>query len=226
MQDSALAMLATSRPRDAYTLERLSTPSWHQGVVGLARLAPQGPASTARCSPSRAAAPAPIKGSGRSIAGAAPARRAGPASTSAVRGLLERFGGHAAAAGADARRRSLDDFRAAFEAVARERLTPADLAQRIETDGELEAPQMTHDFAHLLKEHVWGQGFPEPRFTGRFKVEAQKVVGERHTRLTLGLGGRRFGAIRFGSADALPARSTRSIAWISTNTRATPRYSS
>jgi single-stranded-DNA-specific exonuclease len=30
-------------------------------------------------------------------------------------------------------------------------------------------------------------------------------VGEKHTRATLSLGGRRFGAIRFGSADPLPS---------------------
>jgi len=40
---------------------------------------------------------------------------------------------------------------------------------------------------------------------GRFTVEAQRVVAERHLKLTLGYGGRRFSAIRFGCADALPA---------------------
>jgi single-stranded-DNA-specific exonuclease len=51
---------------------------------------------------------------------------------------------------------------------------------------------------------VWGQGFPEPRFDAHFIVESQKVVGENHLRLTLGLDGRHFGAIRFGCADPLP----------------------
>jgi len=40
---------------------------------------------------------------------------------------------------------------------------------------------------------------------GRFTVEAQRVVAERHLKLTLGCEGRRFSAIRFGSPDALPA---------------------
>ena len=120
-------------------------------------------------------------------------------------GLLERFGGHAAAAGATLAADGLDAFRATFEAVARELLTPADLLQRLETDGELGPDDMTYDFARLLKEQVWGQGFPEPRFVGAFAVESQKVVGEKHLRLTLNCGGRRHEAIRFGSADFLPA---------------------
>jgi single-stranded-DNA-specific exonuclease len=40
---------------------------------------------------------------------------------------------------------------------------------------------------------------------GEFRVEAQKVVGEKHLRLTLTAAGRRHEAIRFGSPDPLPA---------------------
>jgi len=36
-------------------------------------------------------------------------------------------------------------------------------------------------------------------------VEAQRVVAEKHLKLTLSSEGRRFSAIRFGCADALPA---------------------
>ena len=64
---------------------------------------------------------------------------------------------------------------------------------------------MTIDFAEAIRDQVWGQGFPEPRFTGRFAVESQRVVGEKHLKLTLVLGRQRFSAIRFGSADPLPA---------------------
>src|SRR6185437_14147002 len=77
--------------------------------------------------------------------------------------------------------------------------------QRIETDGALEPRDITEEFARLVKGQVWGQGFPEPRFHGRFGVEAQRVVGEKHLKLTLAMGARRFGAIRFGSAEPLPA---------------------
>jgi single-stranded-DNA-specific exonuclease len=96
------------------------------------------------------------------------------------------------------------EFRAAFEEVARELLTPADLERRIEVDGELAVADLTYDFARLLKDQVWGQGFPEPRFVGEFRVESQKVVAEKHVKLTLSAAGRRHEAIRFGSAETLP----------------------
>lgn len=201
MQASALAMLSSVEAGDAFTLA-IHRAEWHQGVVGL--LASRLKDRLNRPVFAFAADGARLKGSGRSIA-ALHLRDALDLVDKRCPGLIERFGGHAAAAGCTIAAEGLETFREAFEAVARERLTAADLAQRIETDGELEAAQMTHDFAQLLRGHVWGQGFPEPRFSGRFRVEAQKIVAERHLRLTLGLDGRRFGAIRFGSADALPA---------------------
>jgi len=145
-----------------------------------------------------------MRGSGRSIA-AFHLRDALDRVDKLHPGLIERFGGHAAAAGATLRAEGLDEFRAAFESVARESLTPSDLAQRIDTDGALEPGEMTCEFAAALQSQVWGQGFPEPRFMGRFTVEAQRVVAERHLKLTLAADGRRYGAIRFGSIDPMPA---------------------
>ena len=84
-------------------------------------------------------------------------------------------------------------------------LTAADLEERIETDGALEPAEMTTEFAQAIREQVWGQGFPEPRFAGRFAVETQRVVAEKHVKAMLVLGRQRFSAIRFGSAESLPA---------------------
>ena len=201
MQESALAMLETIEAGDAYTLS-IHRAEWHTGVVGLlaARLKDRFHRPVFAFA---AEGDGRLKGSGRSIAGLH-LRDALDLIDKRHPGLLERFGGHAAAAGATLRPEGLDDFRSAFEAVAREMLTPADLAQRIETDGGLAVGEMTADFAQLIKQQVWGQGFPEPRFSGRFTVESQRVVGEKHLKLTLTLEGRRFSAIRFGSAEALP----------------------
>ena len=44
----------------------------------------------------------------------------------------------------------------------------------------------------------WGQGFPEPQFDGEFEVLSTRVIGERHLKLELGLGGMRLNAIHFG----------------------------
>ena len=65
---------------------------------------------------------------------------------------------------------------------------------------------MDLDFARLLRQHVWGQGFPEPRFCGAFEVAAQRVVGEKHSKLALLCNGHRFSAMLFGKPEPLPAR--------------------
>jgi len=97
-------------------------------------------------------------------------------------------------------------FADAFEAVAREAIAPDDLAGRCETDGELGPGELTVALAHRLGEGVWGQGFAAPRFDGPFDVRAQRVVGEKHTRLALVRGSEAFDAILFRHADPLPAR--------------------
>jgi single-stranded-DNA-specific exonuclease len=202
MQESALDLVAGVEAQDGYTLA-IHRPEWHVGVVGL--LASRLKDRFHRPVFAFASDPAgKLKGSGRSIAGLH-LRDALDLVDKRRPGLLERFGGHAAAAGLTLGADGLEAFRATFEAVARELLTPADLQQRIETDGALAAPEMTFELAQRLKNQVWGQGFPEPRFAARFAVESQRVVGEKHLKLSLTLDGRRFSAIRFGSADLLPA---------------------
>ncbi len=202
MQDSALEMLSDIDAGDGYTLS-LHRPEWHEGVVGLlaSRLKDRFHRPVFAFA---AQSDGRLKGSGRSIAGLH-LRDALDLVDKRHPGLIERFGGHAAAAGATIAKGRLDEFSSAFEKAARATLTPSDLEQRVETDGDLEPRDMTTDFAKAIRDQVWGQGFPEPRFTGRFAVESQRVVGEKHLKLTLVLGRQRFSAIRFGSADALPS---------------------
>jgi single-stranded-DNA-specific exonuclease len=199
MQESALAMNLDSEAADGFSLV-VHRPEWHAGVVGIlaSRLKDRFHRPVfafARDGTER------LKGSGRSIA-ALHLRDALDLVDKRTPKLLERFGGHAGAAGVTLAEGNLDAFRAAFEAVARERLTPADLEQCIETDGALDAAEMTLDFADMLQEQVWGQGFPSPRFTGRFGVESQRIVGEKHLKLTLLLGEKRFDAIQFNATSA------------------------
>ena len=74
-------------------------------------------------------------------------------------GLIARFGGHAFAAGVSIREADLTRFAAAFERVARERLSAADLARVVETDGALASDELTFALAERLRDPVWGQGF-------------------------------------------------------------------
>src|SRR6266850_5775480 len=114
----------------------LYDPSWHQGVVGI--LAGRVKDRTHR--PTFAFAPAgagEIRGSGRSIAGLH-LRDALDLVAKREPDLLLRFGGHAAAAGLSLRARDFARFAENFETVARELLSPAQLARAVETDGSLE----------------------------------------------------------------------------------------
>ena len=200
MQESALALVGDVRPGGDYTLS-VHHPRWHAGVVGLlaSRLKDRFHRPVFAFATERDGR---LKGSGRSIAGLH-LRDALDLVAKRKAGLLERFGGHAGAAGVTIGADALEEFRASFEAVAREALTPADLRLTIETDGSLPAAEIGLDLADKLRRCVWGQGFPEPRFVGRFAVESQRVVGEKHVKAVLRLDGRRFSAIRFGSAEAL-----------------------
>jgi single-stranded-DNA-specific exonuclease len=201
MQESALAMLEGLDPGEGYSLT-VHRPEWHAGVVGLlaSRLKDRFHRPVFAFAPESEGR---LKGSGRSIQGLH-LRDALDLVAKRAPGVIERFGGHAAAAGATLHADRLDAFAAAFEAVARELLSPADLEQRIETDGVLAPGDATFAFAAELRRHVWGQGFPEPRFGGRFGVEVQRILGEKHTRLTLTAGGQRYAAIRFGDTGPFP----------------------
>ncbi len=202
MQESALAMLSEIDPGEGYSLT-VHRPDWHAGVVGLlaSRLKDRFHRPVFAFASDEGGG---LKGSGRSIAGLN-LRDALDLVSKRAPGLLERFGGHAAAAGATLHPEKLEAFRAAFEAVARELLSPSDLAQRVETDGELDPADLCLDFAAEIRGHVWGQGFPEPLFRGRFPVVAQRIVGQKHTRLTVDCGGRHLTAMRFGETGPFPA---------------------
>ena len=208
MQESALAVVEPEAT--GYTLS-LFDPQWHQGVIGIlaSRLRERFHRPTFAFA---AAGNGELKGSGRSI----PAlhwRDALDLVSKRHPQLILRFGGHAAAAGLTLREGTFDDFRTAFEAVAAELLTPADLEREWITDGPLPAADMTPDNAAALADAVWGQGFPEPRFHDRFEVITQRVVGERHLKLRLRRGAPQGDLLRgaqvleamlFGSADPLP----------------------
>ena len=199
MQESALASIENVEP--GYTLS-LYDPGWHQGVIGIL-------ASRLRerfHRPAFAFANAgngEIKGSGRSIT-ALHLRDALDLVSKRHPELILRFGGHAAAAGLTLHENGFSTFRAAFEAVVTELLTPADLEREWVTDGSLPKQEMTLANATSMTDAVWGQGFPEPRFYDRFEVAAQRVVGERHLKLRLRRDGELLDAMLFGHADPLP----------------------
>ena len=181
----------------------LHDPSWHQGVVGILA----GRVKDRYHRPTFAFAPGgagEIRGSGRSIAGLH-LRDALDLVAKREPGLLLRFGGHAAAAGLTLRVQDFARFAESFEAVARELLSPAQLARSVETDGSLEPAYLDLGLAQLIDRQVWGQGFPQPMFCDEFEVLGQRVVGEKHLKLKLARAGRTVDAMRFNALDPLPS---------------------
>lgn len=157
---------------------------WHQGVIGI--LASRLREYTSR--PVVALAPAgdgEIKGSARSITGL---HIRDLLDHLAVRheGLLDKFGGHAMAAGLSLRRERLDQFRSAFEEEVARHLKPEDLRDVILSDGELAPEDLDLGLAEQLRAGgPWGQGFPEPVFDGVFEIVQRRVVGEHHLKMVV-----------------------------------------
>jgi single-stranded-DNA-specific exonuclease len=203
MQEQALALLDGIAVEDGCSLA-LFDAAWHQGVVGLlaSRLKERHHRPTLVFAEGGDGL---LKGSGRSIPGLH-LRDALDLVDKRRPDLILKFGGHAAAAGLTLRRDAFPDFAAAFEAVARELLSPADLTRVIETDGELAAEEYRLDNALALQAAVWGQGFPPPSFLGDFTVQSQRLIGDRHLKLRLAGPGWAAEAMLFNHDAPLPER--------------------
>jgi len=104
--------------------------------------------------------------------------------------LIERFGGHAMAAGLSLKREALEDFRDAFDAEIERQLGSAAAVREILSDGELPPPLLTlHTADALRRAGPWGKGFAEPVFDGVFAVSHSSIVAERHLKLRVRLDG-------------------------------------
>ncbi|MGQ0385053.1 MAG: single-stranded-DNA-specific exonuclease RecJ [Gammaproteobacteria bacterium] len=162
----------------------LFDPGWHAGIVGLVATRMKDRLNR----PVAAFAPAggtELRGSARSVAGLH-IRDVLDAVATRYPGLIDRFGGHAMAAGLTLRHPALPRFAEAFAAEVGRRLTPEQLQGVLETDGELAPAELTVMTARAIEAGgPWGQGFPEPMFDGEFGVVDSRVVGERHLKLWL-----------------------------------------
>ncbi|WP_343743466.1 single-stranded-DNA-specific exonuclease RecJ [Herbaspirillum huttiense] len=201
MQDTALLLLDDFNPADRRTIA-VFDPSWHQGVIGIvaSRLKDKFYRPTITFAPGDEGF---IKGSGRSIAGFH-LRDALDLVSKHAPSVMTKFGGHAMAAGLTIHAEAFDAFSQAFEAVGRDWLTQNQLERVIETDGELEDSYYSVEFITLMDQQVWGQGFAPPVFCDHFRVLSQRILKEKHLKLQLEKGGRKYDAIWFGHTDALP----------------------
>ena len=165
----------------------LYEPSWHAGVVGLVatKLKDRLHRPVIAFAPASEDDTDNLRGSARSIAGFH-IRDALAAIDARAPGLIERFGGHAMAAGLSLKTCDYPRFAAAFDAIARELIDAERLQAVLFTDGELPPGAASLKLARQLR-HAgpWGQAFPEPLFDNLFECASWKVMGERHLRLQL-----------------------------------------
>lgn len=182
---------------------------WHQGVVGIvaSRIKERlhrPVIAFARSGESE------LKGSARSVGGLH-IRDALDAIAARYPGMLEKFGGHAMAAGLAIRPDRLQAFMNAFDEEARRWLSAEDLEQTLISDGELHEEVSLALVREILSAGPWGQGFPEPVFDDEFEILAQRIVGGRHLKMQLRPvhSNQAFDAIAFNHDRLQEARRTR-----------------
>jgi single-stranded-DNA-specific exonuclease len=143
------------------------------------------------------------KGSGRSIEGLNLVE-----ALNYCAGSLDKYGGHAMAAGMSVREENFDGFAKAFRNVARELLSDEALQPCLRLDHELAFTEVGVEF---LRWHEmlqpFGNGNPQPLFLAREvePVAPPRVMNEKHLLFRLRQGGRHRRAVYFnGAANQLP----------------------
>ena len=157
---------------------------WHQGIVGIL-------AGRIKEMINRpviifaAAGEGLLKGSGRSIPGIH-LKDVLESLAAKHPHLVERFGGHAMAAGLTIREGAYAGFREVFDEEVGRMTAGRIPGAEIVTDGELAPGDISLELAReIANAGPWGQGFPEPLFDDEFTVVDARTVGDRHLKLKL-----------------------------------------
>ena len=205
------AILATLEGSQLQAGLCLYNSQWHQGVIGLlaSRIKERFHRPViAFADASEDAGNSELKGSARSIQGL---HIRDVLDTIATRhpGLIQKFGGHAMAAGLSISKDNFETFRRAFEQQVASLLSEDELEEVVETDGSIDPDYMSLETAEIIgSAGPWGQHFPEPVFDNQFELLEWKIVGERHLKMQLRhhQGGNTINAIAFNTvADDLPS---------------------
>lgn len=126
-----------------------------------------------------------IKGSARSIPGLHIRDILDEVNT-AWPGVIDKFGGHAMAAGLSLSLEALPAFEAALHKITQKHLSDLDGDRVILSDGELSADELELELAHTLRQAgPFGQGFEAPLFDGTMDLVDQRMVGENKNHLKL-----------------------------------------
>lgn len=157
---------------------------WHQGVIGIlaSRIKDKFHRPVIAFANSDQGE---VKGSARSVSGVH-IRDVLDAVASQRPDILQKFGGHAMAAGLSLQLEHLDEFKELFDLEVRRHLSEEDLTQVLWSDGELEPDDFNLATAGILRDGgPWGQRFPEPAFNGVFNLVQQRIVGQNHLKMVV-----------------------------------------
>lgn len=186
MQQDAEAMLAKFDMADGTfpCILAVHEPDWHQGVTGILA----GRLKERFHRPVIAFADAGdgmLKGSARSIPGLHIRDLLERVHTLAPE-TIERFGGHAMAAGLSVPMAHFATFKQVLEDVAGQWIDATMLERVIWSDGELTAADFDLSLVRSLNAiGPWGQKFEEPLFDGVFRIVQQRWLKEVHLKLVL-----------------------------------------
>jgi len=155
---------------------------WHPGVVGLvaSKVRERVHRPVAAFAPSEGGG---VRGSVRSVPGVH-IRDALVMVDTQHPGLIQSFGGHAAAAGLTLQEKDVKRFSEAFAAAVSHLASAEQLSGLLMTDGSLPPERANLDTANVLEASgPFGSGFVEPLFANRVTVADVQILGQTHLKL-------------------------------------------
>lgn len=117
--------------------------------------------------------------------------------------IIVKFGGHAMAAGLTIEKEKLDLFSDLFEEAVKYYCNGKELKNQKDIDIDLETKYINIETADLIKDEIWGQGFPAPLFSGKFNLVDQKILKDAHLKVTLERDNIQYEGMWFFKSDLL-----------------------
>lgn len=161
--------------------------TWHQGVIGIlaARVRERYNRPTFIFAPSNDENDLEIKASARSIP-TIHIRDILDEVASSSPGLLEKFGGHAMAAGLTLEKARFNEFTEAICHIVDNHVKEDTFKEVHYSDGNLEAQNFDlSDATELRFAAPWGQNFPTPTFDNHFTIINKHILNNQHIKLLL-----------------------------------------
>lgn len=117
--------------------------------------------------------------------------------------LLDRFGGHAQAAGFSLQASRIQELEQEFERYAHSTLAPEDLTPMLRIDGAVNLSDVSRELcAELRRLEPFGCGNAAPVFMAEARIAGEpRILKEKHLKLSVFAGAKRLDAIGWGMAD-------------------------